>query len=129
MHSTFGNLLARLRDQLISHFIPAEIRNAAKTSVELLRLYHTVAAGHPDLTGDELYRQILRVRANGDSLAADTALKEAEESFAMWPVPRALRFRDVVNYVVVSDIAAQSGKRWTHYDLRRAVAARIPDNL
>lgn len=107
-----------------------ETRNAGATCLQLLDLYWAVAAQHPDLKGRELYRQILRVHAGGDERAADRALGEAEQSFASWPAPRELAFRDVVNYLALSDfLVAHPEEHWTHSDLRRAVAARIPRDL
>ena len=127
----FVSPLARVRERLLSFFIwSAEMRSAVKTSHDLLDLYWTVATDHPNLEGRELYWQILRIRAGGDPRKADTALLEAEQSFASWPVSRALTFRDVVNYLAVSDLlAAHPGKAWTHNDLRRAVETRIPHDL
>ena len=107
-----------------------EIRSAAKTSLQLLDLYWAVAAMRPELKGRELYLQILQVHAGGDEQAAEKALGEAEQSFASWPAPRPLIFRDVVNYLALSDfLVRHPGEHWTHGDLRRVVAMRIPREM
>jgi transposase len=108
-----------------------EKHHAAKTSRELLKLYGKVAAAHPGLGRHELYRQILMARLGGTLAAADAVLARATESFATWPVERALTFRDVVHYLAVSDYLATNAVAadWTRENLGRVVASRVPEHL
>ena len=46
------------------------------------------------------------------------------------PVPREVKFCDVVHFVVVSEFLASHGNsRWIHSNVGREVASEIPDNL
>ncbi len=108
-----------------------EKHHAAKTSRELLKLYAKVAAARPGLGKQELYRHIVMARQGGTLAAADAILVRAEESFATWPVERALTFRDVVHYLAVSDYLATNAQAadWTRENLGRVVASLVPDHL
>ncbi len=118
-----GNLLASL-------FAWREKRFAVRTCADLLRLHEIVAALNPGLTGRALYRQIVAAHHGGDLAHADAVLESAEQSFAIWPVERALRFADVVHYLAASEfLAGADGARWIHADMKRIVAARIPHDL
>jgi transposase-like protein len=108
-----------------------EKQHAAKTSRELLDLYRTVAAANPRLGKQELYRRIVMARLGGTVAAADAVLARAEQSFATWPVERALTFRDVVHYLAVSDYVAtnEDAADWTRENLGRVVEKLVPESL
>jgi hypothetical protein len=106
-----------------------ERRSAGDCCRELLKLHEAVRAREPRLAGRALYRQIVALRL-GDAAAADHVLERAEDSFAVWPVSRALNFRDVTHYLAVSEfIASHAGARWMHADIRRVVDSTIPHHL
>jgi hypothetical protein len=68
--------------------------------------------------------------AGGDLAAADAVLENAEQSFTIWPVNRALKFSDVVHCLAASEVLASSrGSRWIHADIKRVVASSIPHDL
>ncbi len=104
---------------------------AAKTSRELLKLHEKIAAARPGLGKQELYRHIVMARLGGTLAAADAVLARATESFATWPVERALTFRDVVHYLAVSDYLATNAEAadWTRENLGRVVASLVPEHL
>jgi len=108
-----------------------EKHHAARTSRELLKIYHTVAATHPGLDKRQLYRQIVMLRLGGTLAAAEAVLVRAAESFSTWPAERPLTFRDVVHYLAVSDYLASNNDiaDWTRENLGRVVASYVPDNL
>ena len=108
-----------------------EKHHAAATSRQLLKLYEKVAAERPGLKRMELYRRIVMARQGGTEAAADAVLVRATESFATWPVERALTFRDVVHYLAVSDYLASGDvpPEWARENLGRVVATFVPDNL
>ncbi len=108
-----------------------EKHHAAKTSRELLKLYENVAAAHPGMKKQELYRFVVIARLGGTLAAADAVLARATESFATWPVERALTFRDVVHYLAVSDYLAnnEDAAEWTRENLGRVVASLVPEHL
>ena len=104
---------------------------AAKTSRELLKLYDKVSSERPGMKKLELYRHIVMARTGGTLAAADATLARATESFATWPVERALTFRDVVHYLAVSDYLATNTEaaEWTRENLGRVVARLVPEKL
>jgi hypothetical protein len=123
---------SRVRKLLAPLFLGRrEKQHAAKTSRELLDLYRTVAAANPRLGKQELYRRIVMARLGGTVAAADAVLARAEQSFATWPVERALTFRDVVHYMAVSDYVAtnEDAADWTRENLGRVVEKLVPESL
>ena len=103
---------------------------AAVRCRELLKLHHTVIGARPDLAHVDLYRQIVVDRTGCDRAAADAILRHTQESFAAWPVSRELKFRDVVHYLIVSEILhSHNESRWVHADIRRVVYSSIPHEL
>jgi transposase len=104
---------------------------AARASRELMKLHRTVSAGHPGVTKLELYRHIVMARLNLSPTAADAVLDRATESFASWPVERALTYRDLVHYLVITAYLASDDlvDEWARENLGRVVASFVPDNL
>lgn len=107
-----------------------ERRFAAGCCRELMSLHREVSSGHPASAGVELYRLIVAAHVGGDAGMAATLLERAQESYALWPVPRALTFRDVVHYLAVSGYwAMHHGQRWIRSDIRRVIDASVPRHL
>ena len=118
------------------HFRPLfvgwrERHHAARTSRQLLKLHRKLAAAHPGLSKQQLYRLIVMARLGSTAQAADAVLSRAAESFATWPVERALTFRDVVHYLAVSDYLGADAAlaQWTRENLGRVVAEFVPDTM
>jgi len=78
-------------------------RFAWHASYELLDLYKRIHREEPQLTGRTLYERVVIRRSGLDTKAATGVLMRAEQSFCDWPSGRDLRFRDVVQYVVVDE--------------------------
>jgi transposase-like protein len=110
-----------------------EKHHAAKTSKEMLELYRSLAAAGSARVGNkqQLYRHVVMARLGVNPAAADKVLARATESFATWPVERALTFRDVVHYLAVADYLASNNDvaGWTRENMGRVVASYIPDSL
>lgn len=107
-----------------------ERRFAADCCHELLALYQCVAAGHPHLSGALLYVQVVAAHLGGDATVAARVIAAAEESYAIWPVARALTFRDVVHYLAVTGYGRAQGKDVAaSTDLRPVIDAVIPREL
>jgi hypothetical protein len=108
-----------------------ERRFAARTSRQLLKLHRQVAAAHPGAGRQQLYRLIVMARLGATAQVADAVLTRAAESFASWPVERALRFRDVVHYLAVSDYLGTDAElaEWTRENLGHVVAEFVPDTM
>jgi hypothetical protein len=106
-----------------------ERRFAATCAREMVRLHRELSIRFPELKGLGLYHRVVAART-GNATAADAVLERAEQSFAIWPVERALTFRDVVHYLAVSEfIATHSHARWVYADMKRIVDAQIPSHL
>ncbi len=107
-----------------------EKRFALTCCREMLELYHAVARSRPELSGEALYRHVVAQRLGADGPAAAEMIRGAAQSYASWPVERALTFRDVVRYVVVSDlIGLHRDTPWVHEGLKRLVDDSVPARL
>jgi YHS domain-containing protein len=118
------------RERLESILPGREQRFVRRVSRELLDLYRTVSARNSRLQGRDLYREIVIARKGADAGTAETLLDQAEESYALWPTPRALTFCDVVHFIAVSEfLASHDDTPWIHENVRREVDLLIPHNL
>ena len=109
-----------------------ERQHVVRTSSELLSLYRTITAVHPDLSDREHFKLLVMARNGCDSTVANLVLERAEESFAQWPVTRELTLCDVVHYLSVSEyFAAHAGEPWMSSDanINLIVQSNIPHRL
>ena len=107
-----------------------ERRFVRRISRELLKLYRSMVAANPGLRGRELYRRIVIARLHTDRDSAETLIDQAEDSFAAWPVRRAVNFCDVVHFIAVSEFLATHGDSpWIHANVRQEIASQIPPDL
>ena len=126
-HRPLGRLRGLIAVWLLTR---SERRHAEHASDELLALYRTVSADHPELSGRELYKRMVMARNGCDATAANNVLDCAEESFAAWPVSRELTLCDVVHYLSVAEfIETHGGEPWMHSNIKFVVTSRIPHNL
>ena len=108
----------------------AEKWYAWRTSHEMLRWYQRVSGEEPHLTRTTLYREIVVRRLELDIGAARDLLQRVRQSFCEWPHQRELRFRDVVNYLVVDEYMQGNVTNVGMYtDTRRIVSGIIPSHL
>lgn len=106
-----------------------ERRFAAACARSMLKQLRDLASHHPELTGPPLYRRVVAARL-GSEMAAEAVLQHAIQSFAIWPVERALNFRDVVHYLAVSEfVATHSNTRWVYADMKHIVESLVPHDL
>jgi len=70
---------------------------------ESLKLYRQVEAQMPQASQTERYGRFIELRSGVTPAAVLTVMRRAEESFADWPNERPLNFRDVVQYLAVTD--------------------------
>jgi YHS domain-containing protein len=118
------------RERLESILPGREQRFVRRVSRELLDLYRTVSARNARLQGRDLYREIVIARKGADAGTAETLLDQAEESYALWPTPRALTFCDVVHFIAVSEfLASHDDTPWIHENVRHEVDLLVPHNL
>jgi hypothetical protein len=107
-----------------------ENKHLKRTCRECLELYHKVSQENATATALERYAQVVAKRTGADAKGTRIIMRRAEESFASWPVERPLNFRDVVQYLAVteclSDDLSAIGVR---ADVTVLVAKLIPVNL
>jgi hypothetical protein len=107
-----------------------ERRVAHRTSVESLRLYRELESAHADLTSAARYGEIVARRTGLDQAGVRRVLRQAEDSFARWPVERPLKLRDVVQVLVVHEcLRADPSAIGTRTRLTTIIAEVIPGNF
>ena len=107
-----------------------ERRLARRTSVESLRLYRELEAARPELPAIVRYEEVVARRTGLDGDGVRRVLKRAEDSFAAWPVERPLKFRDVVQYLVIHEcLNAEPSIVGTRTRLTTIIAEVIPKDL
>ena len=95
-----------LRDTLQNFNFIAAMRERSqirRICVESLELYRQVEIELPQGTNRERYARVVEKRSGADADAVVRFMRRAEESFCEWPVERPLNFRDVVQYMAVTD--------------------------
>jgi hypothetical protein len=107
-----------------------ERRVARRTGLESLRLYRELESARPELEPAARYREFVARRTGLDEAGVRAVLRQAEDSFASWPVERPLRFRDVVQYLVVHECLKENpAAAGTRTRLTTIIAEVIPGNL
>ncbi|HEX4583670.1 MAG TPA: hypothetical protein VH183_02490 [Burkholderiaceae bacterium] len=123
------SLLGTLRGLLSSK---KEEEIARKLSLQALDGFEVVHRQAPALGGEPLYERILSTRLGVDGAVARELVESARETYAEWPVTRAVRFRDVVLYLIVDRCLkgqAPDSEHWIHGEIRPIVRSIIPQNL
>jgi hypothetical protein len=109
----------------------AERRYARRASEQMLDLFQRERRERPELSGWALYEAVA-ARRLGDKprISAAEVVRRAEESFADWPAERAVRFRDVVHYLIFDEYV-HTGKvrEATKTNMGGVIARVIPEEL
>lgn len=104
-----------------------ERRYARGAANSALLLYHRMRAKEPALARIDLYAAIVCIRSGVSTPEARAILHRARESFAAWPIDRDLIFRDIVQYLVISEyLKYQSTRASTTINMADVVAKIIP---
>jgi hypothetical protein len=101
-----------------------------RTCVETLKLYREAEAALPGAGRRERYEWVVARRTGSNPAGVRAVLEHAEDSFAAWPIERPLTFRDVVQYLAITECLTAdptAGGVRTHVADR--VAGLIPANL
>jgi hypothetical protein len=107
-----------------------EHRFARKAGRGALARHRRLCVAHPDMHGRALYEAFVCERNALTASAAQVVLHRAEASFAAWPSERALIFRDVVCYLVISEyLASHPEHSGTAINMARVIASVIPREL
>ena len=87
------------------NFIAAmrERKQIRRVCAESLKLYRQIEIEMPQASNTDRYARVIERRSGADAAAALKIMRRAEESFASWPIERPLNFRDIVQYMVVTD--------------------------
>lgn len=102
---------------------------ARETSRRALQVYRQVAEKQPELLGVQRYREVVARQTGLDDTGVRRILNGAEHSFAAWPKERPLRFRDVVQYLVISKcLSEQPSEILGRSRLAAIVEAEIPEH-
>ena len=103
---------------------------ARRTVRRFMRTHAEVSAARPDLSGRELYKEILLHIPRVEESHADGILLHAENSVDEWTAPgrEGLRFRELVHYFVVSQYIA-AGHRGTLISFREVINALVPEDI
>jgi hypothetical protein len=80
-----------------------ERRQIRRFCDDSLRLYRKVEAQMPQAPQTERYARFIELSSGVTAATVLTVMRRAEESFADWPNERPLNFRDVVQYLAVTD--------------------------
>ena len=80
-----------------------ERRHIRRICGEFLSLYRQVEGEMPQASNMELYARIIQRRSGANAHEVQRFMRRAAESFAAWPIDRPLNFRDIVQYVAVTD--------------------------
>lgn len=109
----------------------AERRYAKHASEQLLKLFRLEQREHPQLKGRDLYQAVIARRLGSNpTVSAAEIVRRAEESFADWPIERAVKFRDVVHYQIFDEYMHRGKVRvGTRTNIGDAVARVIADEL
>lgn len=107
-----------------------ERQHVKHTCQECLKLYRELASEHPNTAGLERYALVIARHTGADQAGIDTILQRVEESFAVWPIERPVNFRDVVQYLAITEYfnehPSESG---IHARVSTVVAELIPEAL
>jgi hypothetical protein len=108
----------------------AEMWFAGKMSRQLRRLYERVREDEPELARMALYERVVSRWSGLDRRGAAGVLRGAEQSLCDWPSGRDLRFRELVQYIVIHEyLRSHAAALGTRTNMLRAVARVIPETL
>ncbi|MDH3759945.1 MAG: hypothetical protein OEU50_03125 [Gammaproteobacteria bacterium] len=126
--SFFKSKSIRFMHRIFSAF--KEKRFAKRVIHHLLDKHSAVSAENPDLSGKELYREILLRTQQIDPLHVDRMLQQAEDSIDRWTASGrdGLGFREVAHYFTLTQFQA-TGQKGTVVSFEQIVNALIPAHL
>jgi len=119
-HLPFLNRMVAQREQAM----------ARACCAEMLEILKSLESREPGLRGEPLYARAVTQRLACDIARAREIVRLADLSFAQWPEERDVRFRDVVNYLIVHQILGRDAKAMgAQSDIDRIIRDTIPKDL
>jgi hypothetical protein len=108
-----------------------ERRAVRRTCAAALMHYRRIATESPASSATDRYGFVVAALTGADADGVRTILRRAEQSFASWwPADRPLIFRDVVQYVAITDrLKADVDSTGVRTRILDIVAAAIPIDL
>lgn len=107
-----------------------EKRFSRRAIKRLLKSHSAVSAQNPDLSGKDLYREVLLHSQQVPPSVVDKILRQAEDSVDEWTAPgrEGLGFREVVHFLVLSQYVA-AGHVGTIVSFREMVDLLVPADI
>jgi len=103
---------------------------ARDISRDCLRIYRELEDSQPRVRGLARYLEVVVRHASLDPTEALDIIDGAHESFACWPVERALCFRDVVHYLAARKcLAGRPAEQGIVTHLASIIDAEIPQGI
>ncbi|SRR6266478_440369 len=106
-----------------------EVQHVKRTCRECLQLYRRIEKENGS-TAAERYAYVVAKRTGSDLNGVKSIIRRVEESFGEWPNERPVNFRDVVQYLAITEClkesATESGVR---AEVSAVVAKLIPAKL
>jgi hypothetical protein len=107
-----------------------EVQHIKRTCRDCLTLYRKIERDQPASTMGERYAFVVAERTGTDHNGVKAIMRHVEDSFAVWPHERPVKFRDVVQYLAVTECleeaTSESGVR---AEVAAVVAKLIAANL
>jgi hypothetical protein len=103
---------------------------ARDISRDCLRIFRELEASQPRLRGVARYLEVVAQHGGLDPSEALDIIDGAHESFACWPIERALGFRDVVHYLAAQKcLAGRPVEQGIVTHLASIIDAEIPEGI
>jgi hypothetical protein len=107
-----------------------EVQHVKRTCRECLLLYRQIERGKTGSTVDERYAFVVAERTGADLNGVKSVMRHVEESFAVWPNERPVHFRDVVQYLAITECLREAeSESGIRAEVAAVVARLIPANL
>ncbi len=107
-----------------------ERRYARRGARRVLDAFHLIQAQCPRLTGEDLYAATVAHLSGLDEAQARAHVRRAGNGCSAWTAQRAVRLRDVAEYLVVTDYLAREPRaHGTLIDMAAAVGAIVAGDL
>jgi hypothetical protein len=107
-----------------------EVQHVKRTCRECLLLYRQIEQGRTGSTADERYAFVVAERTGADLNGVKSVMRHVEESFAVWPSERPVNFRDVVQYLAITECLREAeSESGVRAEVTAVVARLIPANL
>jgi hypothetical protein len=107
-----------------------EIHHVKRACRECLQLYRQVEQEKAGSTAAERYAYVVARRTGADINGVRSIIRHVEDSFAAWPIERPVNFRDVVQYLAITECLSEAeSASGVRAEVSSVVAKLIPESL